>query len=286
MYSLVPHHPRSTRFSFHLRTWAGLGLLTLSLVGSARADVKQVISSLVENEASAVVAIRYVLSQSAYGQEMQQPMEAQGVVIEPDGLVLAPASELEGSIFTSGFRGPQDGSEGPEFSYSDYRVLVMLGGREQEYEAEVLAKDTEADLAWLKLTEPPSEPMTYIEFPDKSPLDVGDRYFTLGRMSEMRGRAPMVVTGIVGGRMEIPRPGLLASYGEGAVFDESGTPAGLLVSPPTSSQASFGSVTAMMEQFLTRMILPAPVIRRATERAKARFPDPQEESGSPRPEVE
>ena len=248
------------------------GLIALLSVAPALADVKEVITSLVENEASAVVAIRYVLSQSAYGQEMQQPMEAQGLVIDPEGLVLAPASELEGSVFTSAFRGPLNGSEGPEFSYSDYRVLVMANGREQEYEAEVLAKDTEADLAWLKLTEPPTEPMVYVEFPEESSLEVGDRYFTLGRMSEKRGRAPMVITGIVGGRMEIPRPGLLATYGEGAVFDDQGRPAGLLVSPPTSTQPAFGSVTAMMEQFLTRMILPAPVIRRATERARARFP--------------
>ncbi len=239
------------------------------------AEPKSVINSLIENEATAIVAIRYVLSQSAYGQEMQQPMEAQGVVIEPDGLILAPASELEGSIFTSGFRGPQNG-EGPEFSYSDYRVLVMSGGREQEFEAEVLAKDTEADLAWLKITVPPEEPMAHVEFSESITLDVGDRYFTLGRMSEMRGRAPMVITGFVGGRMEIPRAGLLATFGEGPVFDEQGRAAGMLVSPPASSQANVGSVTAMMEQFLTRMILPAPVIRRATERAKARFPQAED----------
>ena len=245
-------------------------LISQALPGVVKADVKDVINTLIEDRAAAIVAIRYVLTQTAYGQEMQQPMEAQGVIIEPEGLILAPASELEGSILTQGFRNPQ--GDGPEFSYSDYRVLVMADGREQEYEAEVLAKDTEADLAWLRLSEAPDEALTHVAFPDTASLDVGDRYFTLGRMSEARGRAPMVITGVVGGAIEIPRSGLLATYGEGPVFNAKGQPAGLLVSPPTAYQSNVGSVGAMMEQFLTRMILPAPVIHRATERAKARFP--------------
>lgn len=254
---------------------ARMALAGLLCSGLAHAGIKQVVTSLIEERAPAIVAIRYVLTQSAYGQEMQQPMEAQGVLIEPDGLVLAPASELEGSILTQSFRGPQ--SEGPEFSYSNYRVLVMSAGREREFEAEVLAKDTEADLAWLRISDPPEEALPHIRFPDKSFLEVGDRYFTLGRMSEGRGRAPMVVTGIVGGEMEIPRQGLLATYGEGPVFDHNGTPAGLLVSPPSAYQSNIGSVSAMMEQFLTRMILPAPVIHRATQRAKERFPEAERE---------
>lgn len=245
-----------------------VGLLAIPAL--CNAGSKQIINGLIDERASAVVAIRYVLTQTAYGQEMQQPMEAHGVVIESDGLILAPASELEGSFLTQAFRGQQ--GEGPEYSYSDYRVLVMSGGREHEYDADVLAKDTEADLAWLRLTEEPDEPLTYVTFPDEASLEVGDRYFTLGRMSEARGRAPMVITGVVGGAIEIPRTGLLATYGEGPVFNEQGQPAGLLVSPPTASQTNVGSVGAMMEQFLTRMILPAPVIHRATERAKERFP--------------
>lgn len=247
----------------------GIALLATPSVSTA-GGTKQVINELIAERASAVVAIRYVLTQTAYGQEMQQPMEAHGVVIGADGLVLAPASELEGSFLTQAFRGQQ--GEGPEYSYSDYRVLVMAGGREREYEAEVLAKDTEADLAWLKLTDAPDE-LTHVSFADQTSLEVGDRYFTLGRMSEARGRAPMVITGIVGGAIEIPRPGLLATYGEGPVFNDAGEPAGLLVSPPTASQTNVGSIGAMMEQFMTRMILPAPVIHRATERAKERFPE-------------
>lgn len=249
-------------------TLAAVGLLAMPVLCAA--GPKQVINGLIDERASAIVAIRYVLTQTAYGQETQQPMEAHGVVIESDGLILAPASELEGSFLTQGFRGQQ--GEGPEYSYSDYRVLVMSSGREHEYEADVLAKDTEADLAWLRLTEEPDEPLTYVTFPNEASLEVGDRYFTLGRMSEARGRAPMVITGVVGGAIEIPRAGLLATYGEGPVFNDRGEPAGLLVSPPTASQTNVGSVGAMMEQFLTRMILPAPVIHRATERAKERFP--------------
>lgn len=261
-----------------LRTVTALVGITLLVAPSmSTAGTKQVINELIAERASAVVAIRYVLTQTAYGQEMQQPMEAHGVVIEADGLILAPASELEGSFLTQAFRGQQ--GEGPEYSYSDYHVLVMSGGREHEYEAEVLAKDTEADLAWLKLTEEPEEPLAHVSFPDQASLEVGDRYYTLGRMSEARGRAPMVNTGIVGGAIEIPRAGLLANYGEGPVFNDEGEPAGLLVSPPTASQANAGSVGAMMEQFLTRMILPAPVIHRATERAKARFPVAESHGG-------
>ncbi len=273
MYSTQSGSPRRPARLVHVALITPI-LCSIALPTVVRADVKDVINDLIEERAAAIVAIRYVLSQTAYGQEMQQPMEAQGVIIEPSGLILAPASELEGSILTQGFRNPQ--GDGPEFSYSDYRVLVMADGREREYEAEVLAKDTEADLAWLQLSEEPAESLTYIDFPDTASLEVGDRYFTLGRMSEGRGRAPMVITGVVGGAIEIPRSGLLATYGEGPVFNAKGQPAGLLVSPPTAYQANVGSVGAMMEQFLTRMILPAPVIRRATERAKARFP--QEES--------
>jgi hypothetical protein len=223
---------------------------------------RRCIQQLFDKHAPAVVTLKFVATQEFFGQESKSQVEAVGILVSTDGLVVVANSSLNpfGSIPIMGGPPGMDMPK-PKHKNSDYRIII--GDETEEFEAHLVARDSERDLAWFRMTDAKGRSFPYVRLGDSTELQVGDAYYTISRMADRFNRAPVLSGGNVGGRITSPRTLLVATGGSGAVFTENGKFTGLLIRQPDEDGAG-GSMGQMPSQF----ILPAKELAKATQQVR------------------
>jgi S1-C subfamily serine protease len=224
---------------------------------------------LLSDKASAIVSIKYILKSEGGGMMGgggDQEMEIHGVMIEAGGLVLVSATDLLG--FGARFGQPGKPTE----------MKVLVGEDTQGVEAKFLARDSELDLAWLKIEKAPEKPYAFVDLSASAVPGVGDPLFALHRLGKFYDRAIHVVEGKLGGVTKKPRHLLLGSLGMFGsfgipVFDKGGKCVGVtsLILPEADEMEGMGGggmFGGMGDAMTTPMILPAADVLAATSRAK------------------
>lgn len=183
----------------------------------------------------AVVTIRLVLKEgfsSTMGSEQSESTsEATGVVIGADGLAVMSLSEAD----PSGSWNDVLGESGDEFQFeystqvSDLKIM-REGGK--EIPAQIVLRDKDLDLAFLKPIEPPEKPFAFIDLSDKREPEILERLVVLDRMSRVADRVPHVCLAWLEGVITKPRTYYVADRGGlGApVFTLDGKVVGLILS--------------------------------------------------------
>lgn len=219
-----------------------------------------------ERFAPTIVSLKFVATTEMFGHESKSQKEVSGVLVSPDGLVVVANSSLDpmgGMKFQ--VMGGMPGMEMPEpkNETGDYRIIV--GDETEENEARLVARDSELDLAWFRMTKAKGRTFPYLQLGDSTRLQVGDDYQTIGRMQERFQRAPVVQGGSVNGKITTPRTLLVAMGGSGPVFTEDGRLAGFLIQQPDEDgDDAAGPAIQMAIQF----ILPAEELAKATEQVR------------------
>lgn len=240
----------------------------------AAAESKKTIKMLTDERAPSVVTIEFVAKETFMGQEQKNEMEAPAVMASPNGLVLTANSRLEGMMtMAMNMMGGMMGGMMPSMPkpQSDVQeIKIIIGDGSDEYEAKLVARDSDLDLAWVQIVDTKGRTFDYVDFNDSAPLEVGDSYYTISRMSERFDRVPMVMSSSVVAAVQNPRPLLVgaASTAWGSpVFTAEGLAAGFLITqPPEEGEQgpmSLESVTTM-----AGFILPAKKVAKAIEQAK------------------
>lgn len=240
----------------------------------AAARKKETIKMLTAERAPSVVTIEFVAKETFMGQEQKNEMEAPAVMVGPHGLVLTANSRLEGMMtMAMKMMGGMMGGMMPNMPkpQSDVQeIKVIIGDGSDEFEAKLVARDSDLDLAWVQIVDTKGKTFDYVDFNDSASLEVGDSYYTISRMGERFDRVPMVMSSSVVAAVQNPRPLLVgaASTAWGSpVFTAEGKAAGFLITqPPEEGEAgpmSLESVTTM-----AGFILPAKKVAKAIEQAK------------------
>lgn len=218
---------------------------------------------LIQEHASALVTLKFVLEAPAEYGGGEQEMESSGVMIEKDGLVLAANSQFGGFFAMMGGVTP---------AIKNIRVLV--GDDTKGVEATLVARDSELDLAWVRISTPPAEGYDHLVLSDSASAGVGERIVMLSKMGKFFDRAPVVTEAAVGGVTSKPRRLLvpnqfLLQFGM-PVFSAEGRLVGITVVQSPSSEEEGDSVSTMMgsTDSLRGLILPAEDVLAATRRAK------------------
>ncbi len=220
------------------------------------------IQHLTEKFAPTIVTLKFVATTKMFGHETKSQKEVPGVLVSADGLVVIADSSLDpmgGARFQ--VMGGMPGMEMPEpkNETGDYRIIV--GDETEENEARLVARDSERDLAWFRMTKVKGRSFPYLHLGDSAELQVGDAFHTMTRLQERFHRAPIVHGGTVSGRITTPRDLLVAMGGSGPVFTEDGRLAGFLIrQPDEDGDDDHGDMIQMATQF----ILPAEALAKAT----------------------
>lgn len=258
----------------------GWSLLALLDAGNANAQQQPDLAQIVNAHQEALVTVKYVLSinlgQMAGGQEQEQENELTCTMISADGLVICSNTVLTGSIeLIKRIAGPSGSSISA--TPKDYKVLI--GNSPDALDAEVVARDTELDLVWIRVTDPGDRSFAHLDIADSADAGLGDPMVIIRRTGSTFGRTPVASLNRIGGISSKPRklyfPQALVMNGLGLpAFTADGSLIGLMVTQLPEETGNFSGGMGMLGADMTNLqdavsglILPIAEVARATERA-------------------
>src|ERR1043166_3820854 len=180
---------------FHL---TGFVALVLALTLAARADDEIAVKGreIFEKYQHATVTVQLVLKSKMSmpgfgGRSNESKQEATGTTIDPSGLTVLSLSATDpGSILSSMMGGDGDGSGEVKFKMenelTDAKILTHDGA---ELPAEVVLRDKELDLAFLRPKQKPAAPVPAIDLAQAGEAHLLDQVITLNRLGKAAGRA-------------------------------------------------------------------------------------------------
>jgi hypothetical protein len=245
---------------------AALAATPASTSASSNDDTSREFKTVMLKRGDTAVPVKFVMSVSGMGSEQQQEGQTQGTLVSADGLILVPGRvvSLDLGAFTHGNSGL--GGGGPSAKSGQFRV--RLAGSDEWLPADLVTRDTELGIAWLRLRHPTGK-LPYVDFTDLSKVALGTQLFTVMRTSDQFGSVPIVRAGYVLGETTVPRPTFLVDGSPGFAFDGDGKPAGYVdvdLAGLMRSRSSSGSIGMDLSDSVFSMI-PADRIGRVTAQA-------------------
>ncbi|MCP4663576.1 MAG: trypsin-like peptidase domain-containing protein [bacterium] len=234
----------------------------------------------------ALVTIKFVLKvKMGGGADNEFEGEITCQLIDPDGLVLCSNTELGGYInlvSRAMGRGP-----GQNLSAAPTEIRVLIGDQTEGHEASLLARDSDRDLAWVRIEDTGEDgPLPYLDFTRSAVLEVGDKFYSLRRMDKFFGSAPIVTEGTVGAvtrkprELLVPSPTLDSGFGV-PIFTAEGQPVGVTVLQMPGFEDDGGDMfshpmsllgeSVKLQDMVGGLILPAAEVVKATQLAREVF---------------
>ena len=276
-----------------IRILIGFALVTALLQSgapAAQAGDATAFQKILKERSDALVTVKLMLDLKGgfvgpSGQKVEQ--EATAVIIDSSGLVLASSTELGGMPPALQRMMSQMGAE---MSITPSDIKVLIGDDTEGLEAEIIARDSELDLAWVKIKEPGEKTFTALDLSKSTDPKLGQRLIAVRRMEKYFDRTPVVQQVRVAGITTKPRRMFLPSEGIGEgfcvpVYTTDGVLVGLTALQIPDLDLSAGNPMAAASQMsnLQSMaggfILPAVEIVKATERALAQAAAETKEPG-------
>lgn len=160
-------------------------------------------STIVSDRSPAMANIKFVLSLEFQGQSQDIEMEAMGLMIDSKGLLVLSNSEMGGGMqmIRRGIAGtPKD-------------IKIMLGDDTEGVPAKLIGRDSELDLAWLRIDKPSDKGYSSIDLAKAAMPKIGETLVGIDRMSKYFDHAPVIFTTSVGGITKKPRTLYIPSGG-------------------------------------------------------------------------
>jgi len=229
-------------------------------------------------KAKALVGVRYVLKVATSGAERELDGETTCLLIDEDGLLLCSNTEMGGyvQLLTQMMnRGPM-----PAVISTPKEIRVLLGNDSKGISARIIARDSDRDLAWLRLdTVPEGLVLEPADLENQREAQLGEPLYRLRRLDRFFGSVPIVESGVVGALADHPRKLLVASDLDGGylgmpIYGGDGKLLGLtVVQMPgeEGGEADFGhglpGQASKFEDMVGNLILPASELLKATKLA-------------------
>lgn len=238
---------------------------------------------LIDARAASIVSIQFVkksrISFMGQTQDEEANAEVRGVLLSTDGLVLTASAHFDGGAASRSMRAM--GAEiDLDVSVSDIRVL--FGTESEEYEAQLVAKDTNLGVAFVQILDLKGREVKALNLDGAlDGVDVGDDLLGLTRLVRGFDCAPSVSRGYVVAAVERPRK-MWAVAGDGdlsgvgmPVFDVAGRLAGFLSVQEVAEgaqESSGGMLGGLMSQAqsMGSFLLPVSAIKPLVAAAKVR----------------
>jgi hypothetical protein len=170
---------RSNRKSFFIAAICLSGLLAFNSRASEIAEKGRVIF---DKSQHAVVTVPIVLKLSSGSNSREFKQDITGTVVDPSGLTVVALSACD----PTEMRRRMSPEYKVESEVSDVKILLDDG---TEIPAEIVLRDKDLDLAYIRPKTKPATPMTAIDLSKSSPAKVLDEVIALNRLSRAASRA-------------------------------------------------------------------------------------------------
>ena len=148
----------------------------------------------------AVVGVHVVLSMQMGGQESEEENWVHATIVDPTGLAVASLTQIDPSAFLQMLG--EDG-DAPTSKVVSLKMVLTDG---TEVPAEVVLRDNDLDLVYLRPLEAPAAPMAYVDPKQAATPQILDQVAVMIKLGEVSRRAHSVFVERVEGVVEKPRP--------------------------------------------------------------------------------
>ncbi|MBX3175882.1 MAG: trypsin-like peptidase domain-containing protein [Candidatus Hydrogenedentes bacterium] len=185
--------------------WALVAAAVL-LPGWAGADpVAEAMRAIVAKNGAAVVQVKLTVKQSytmpEYGTDVSEfTQEVTATVISPEGLMVTSLMHTDPSSWMDDMFAGEDGYS----SKTEITGLKALHG-EQEVDAEIVLRDRDLDLAFLRPVTKPDAPQAYVDLSGGATAQAFDEVVTLHRLGKVAQRLATANVMRIGAVQERPR---------------------------------------------------------------------------------
>ena len=164
-------------------TLAGL-ILTLALSSPAD-EVAQKGREIFEKNQHSVVTVSEVLKMSGSGRSNEQKQDLTGTVVDPSGLTVVALSMADPGELYQRMLG-DDYSRHIDTEVADLKILMEDGS---EVPAEIVLRDKDLDLAFIRPKSKVATPMAAVDLNKASTAQILDQVITLNRLNSAAGKA-------------------------------------------------------------------------------------------------
>ncbi len=269
-----------------------LSCALLAAAPSPAADLRTTGRATAEQVRGAVITIRIVLKlKIGFGgqaQDQEQKVEVAGVVIDPSGLTVASAASIDPSGALRKMAGGQASRMKVESEVKETTLLLEDG---TEVEADVVLKDTDLDLAFLKPREAGRHFRAVSLRARTGTVPLLTPIFVVSRLGKLTSRALAVATGEIRASVRGPAPYYVtdaetASFVGSVAYTADGVPLGVFVnrfssSPDGRSGGMFdGAFGRSGSEVVLTVLRPAAKVLELAVQARAMHPPPKPEEGA------
>ncbi len=246
-------------------------------------------AELVARYAPAVVSLSVTLRtemEGSGGAPEETTSEVACTVVDPSGLILCWNSNFSAGRMAELFS--RNGEMASRMKVQPIEIKVRLAGSDQELPAFLAASDSDLDLAFVQLEDPPPTPLTAVDFTRSATVEPGDTLTVVSRLSSAFDFAPFHDVVRVTGEVKKPRAGWILGGGNATevgmpYYAADGLPAGVLVTVLSRTKsATTPNPNKLMADLLSLgrgqseagalglFLLPADRVRAVIELAKGR----------------
>ena len=184
-------------------------------------DYRHVYRDLVQQHSAAIVTVKFVMSVTNSGNEQRIEDRTQAVMVSSDGLLVVPERAVSLDFSKLGTATP--GQASPVAKSSDFRV--RLADSEDWLPADLVTRDAELGLAWLRLRNPAGK-LGFVDLSTGVKAEPGMVFFSLLRTSDEWGGVPVFRPSLVLGETRSPTYRLMVDGVPGIAFSHDGKPMG------------------------------------------------------------
>jgi len=243
------------------------------------------------------LAIKQSISMGGRDSKTESKTETTGTIIDPSGLTVVSLATTDPSSAMKDTYARYMASRGGDMSQfkfeselNDVRIVLPDG---TEMPADVVLRDKDLDLAYLRPSDKPVKPLPFIDLTKDAKAQVLDEVIVVNRLSQAADRAPAISVGRIEAIVEKPRTFYLLGdsmwgYSLGApVFSLDGKLVGILFlrSARTQTDQSSGFMFSNLNQWgMMPVILPASdIVDGAKQAMEAKSPPAEDKSPPEKP---
>ncbi len=223
----------------------------------------------------AVVTVQVVLKMSSGGRSRENRQEITGTVTDPSGLTVLALSAADPSEMYQRMMAEQGSQDKLEAEVTDLKILLADG---TELPAEIVLRDKDLDLAFIRPKSKPASPMAAIDFSKSASAQLLDELITLNRLNSAAGRAYAASVERISAVIQKPRTfyipdsSMTATTLGSPAFALDGKVVGLIVMRAVNGK---GGGSRNYRENMTSIILPAEDILKGAKQAPEAKGEPE-----------
>jgi hypothetical protein len=260
-----------------------LGLAGMAFPGQA-SELAEKGREIFKRNQHAVVTVQVVLklTYSGAAKSTETRQEITGTVIDPAGLTVLALSAADPSEMYQRVLADPGSQPKLETEVTDLKILLADG---TELPAEIVLRDKDLDLAFIRPKTKPGSPMAAVDFSQSTPVQLLDEIITLNRLNSAAGRAYAASVERISAVIEKPRTfyipdsTMTATTLGSPAFAFDGKVVGLFVMRAVNAK---GGSSRNLRENMTEIILPAAdILKCAKEAPEARGDTEKKEEPKP-----